>query len=98
VAISSFGQTTLLKNSVEPSAYLEGNFTDREIRRLAGKIEFTLKLISQNPFTFPVSERSVRVRRAVVTKLNIVYYRVSKNQIEILSFFSSRQNPDQLNF
>jgi plasmid stabilization system protein ParE len=78
-------------------AYLEENFTDREIRRLATKLEFALKLIVQNPLTFPKSEKSARVRRAIATKHNTIYYRISKNQIEILSFFSNRQDPGQLN-
>lgn len=79
-------------------AYLEANFTDREIRRLAAKVEFTLKLIVQNPFTFPTSQRSEEVRRAIVTRHNTIFYRVSKNQVELLSFRSNRQDPDHLNF
>lgn len=33
--------------------YLEENFTDKEIRKLALKIESTTELISQNPNIFP---------------------------------------------
>ena len=39
------------------------------------------------------SEIKKDVRRAVVLKLNTLYYRVNENNVEILSFFSNRQNP-----
>lgn len=74
--------------------YLENNFTDREIRKLALKIENTIELISQNPNIFPKSE-SKDVYRAVVLKYNTMYYRVNGVNVEILSFFSNRQNPSK---
>ncbi|MEQ1764716.1 MAG: type II toxin-antitoxin system RelE/ParE family toxin [Pyrinomonadaceae bacterium] len=79
-------------------AYLEENFSDLEIRRVTAKLEFTLKLIVQNPFAFPHSQKSQGMRRALVTRHNTIFYRISRNQVEILSFFSNRQDPDQLNF
>ena len=39
------------------------------------------------------SEIKKDVRRAVVLKFNTLYYRVNENNVEILSFFSNRQNP-----
>ena len=78
--------------------YLEENFTDREIRRLASKLELTLRLIQNNPTTFPVSSKLVGIRRAVVTRHNKLYYRISGKQVEILSFFNSRQDPNSLSF
>lgn len=77
-------------------AYLEENFTERECRRLATRLDFTLRLIKQNPTSYPRSEHAGRVRRAVVNRHNTIYYRVSEKQIEILSFFSNRQDPDRL--
>jgi len=42
---------------------------------------------------FPISDTK-NVRKAVVRKLNTIYYREMKNEIvEIISFFSNRQNP-----
>ncbi len=75
--------------------YLENNWTDREMSKLANDIDKTLSLISNNPKLFPISNRT-QVRRAVLGKLNIIYYREIKNKtIEIISFFSTRQNPDK---
>lgn len=73
--------------------YLETNWTEKELRNLAINLERTLNLISQNPFIFQASDAKKEVRRAVVLSLNTLYYRVYKNNVEIVSFFSNRQNP-----
>ena len=75
--------------------YLEKNWTENELRNLSNEIERTVKLISINPNLFPLSENR-NIRRAVVKKLNTIYYRLKKEEkIEILSFFSNRQNPNK---
>lgn len=74
-------------------AYLEENQTEKELRNLAINLEKTLIIISQNPFIFQESEFKKDVRRAVILSLNTLYYRVLENKVEILSFFSNRQNP-----
>ncbi|MFD1629979.1 type II toxin-antitoxin system RelE/ParE family toxin [Pseudopedobacter beijingensis] len=72
--------------------YLEQNFTEKEIKKLAQKIENVVKLISQNPKLFPKSDKK-NIYRLVILKYNTLYYRVNETDIEILSFFSNRQNP-----
>jgi plasmid stabilization system protein ParE len=83
-----------LENTIE---YLERNWTEREIKRLVAKLEDTLKLISKNPELFQNSD-SKNVRRAVVTKHNVLYYRQKSDALEIISFFSTVQNPNRKNF
>ena len=72
--------------------YIHQHFSDREIKKLAQKIENTTELIAQNPKLFPLSEKK-NVCRAVIMRYNTLYYRIKQNHIEILSFFSNRQNP-----
>lgn len=72
--------------------YIEQHFSDREIKKLSQKIENTTELIAQNPKLFPMSEKK-NVRRAVIMRYNTLYYRIKQNHIEVLSFFSNRQNP-----
>ena len=75
--------------------YLEENWTSKELTKLSVDIERTISLISKNPRLFPVSEIA-NIRKVVVKKFNTMYYRVKKDSsIEILSFFSNRQNPDK---
>ena len=79
-----------LENTIE---YLEENWTEKELQNLALNIEETLKLISQNPELFQGSEIKKDLRRAIILSHNTMYFRVKNNQIEIISFFSNRQNP-----
>jgi len=74
--------------------YLELHFTERELKKLSTELERTLNLISQNPYLFPISELK-GVRRVVVKRFNTLFYREKGKYIEILSFFSNRQNPNK---
>lgn len=75
--------------------HLEENWTEKELRNLSTEIERTIKLISNNPQIFPISDK-MNIRKAVIKKLNTLYYReTEKNIIEILSFFSNKQNPSK---
>lgn len=71
--------------------YLETFFTEKEIKRLAQKIENTTALISQNPYIFQKSDKR-GVFKVVLLKFNTIYYRIKDENVEIVSFFSNRQN------
>lgn len=78
--------------------YLRDNFGEAEVRRLAREIEFVLKYISNFPRAYPESEKQKGVRKAVILKFNSLYYRSDEKMVEILSFFSNRQNPEKIKF
>lgn len=78
-----------LKNTFD---YLEREFTKRELNNLAIEIEHTTKLISQNPELFQKSDFK-NIYRVTILRFNTMYYRINKDEIEILSFFSNRKNP-----
>lgn len=82
-----------LKELEKTIEYLEQNWTDKELRNLAESLEETISLISQNPQIFQASKKKKDIRRAVILSLNSLYYRVSEDKVEILSFFGNRQNP-----
>lgn len=73
--------------------YLKENWTDRELQTLASEIEKTLNLLSHNPNLFQASDIKKDIRRVIIAKHNTLYYRINNNTIEIISFFSNRQNP-----
>lgn len=79
-----------LESTIE---YLEDNWTEKELKNLASKLEETLSLISRNPDLFQKSEIKTNIRRVVILSHNSLYYRFNNDQVEILSFFSNRQNP-----
>jgi len=83
-----------LKELAETYDYLKIHFTKREMNKLSTEIDKTLKLISINPSLFPLSEFK-GVRRIIIKKFNTMYYREKENTVEILSFFSNRQDPNK---
>ena len=78
-----------LESTIE---YLERNFTRKELEKLSQKIENIVSLISQNPRLFSKSDKK-DIYRVTILKFNTMYYRIKGDNIEILSFFSNRQNP-----
>lgn len=83
-----------LSELADTYGYLELNFTPREMKNLSLEIDQVLQLISKKPKLFPISE-SLEIRKVVIKKYNTMYYKVNKNQIEIISFFSNRQSPER---
>lgn len=82
-----------LKELQKTIKFLEENWTEKELKNLATNLEKNLHLISQNPYLFQSSDYKKEVRRAVILTLNSLYYKINENNVEILSFFSNRQNP-----
>ncbi len=82
-----------LENTI---VYLEENWTERELKNFSQELDHTIELISKNPELFQISKKKKNVRRAVVARFNNLYYRLNEDSIEILSFFSNRQDPDKI--
>jgi len=80
-----------LKKTIE---YLETNFSNKELEKLSQKIESIVYLISQNPGLFSKSNKQ-GLYKVTILKFNTLYYRIQGDQIEILSFFSNRQDPQK---
>ena len=72
--------------------YLENNWSESDLKNFARKLDDTIVLISQSPTLFPQSNIKKGVHRAIVAKHNTLYYKISNNEIHILSFFSHRQS------
>lgn len=77
--------------------YLEENWSEKEISTFSRELENAIKLISDNPTIFQIAISHQNLRRAVIAKHNTLYYRINGGSIEIISLFSHRQNPKNLN-
>ena len=82
-----------LKNIIK---YLEYKWTEKEIKKFEKLLDKRLDLISQNPLLFPKAIKSKDIRKSVLTKYTSVYYKINKYDIELLSIFDNRQNPEKL--
>jgi len=76
--------------------YLEHNFSLKEIKKLAKEIEKTVVLISKNPNIFQRIDKSIHIRKVNILKFNTMFYKVNSDNVEILSFYSNRQNIDKV--
>jgi plasmid stabilization system protein ParE len=74
--------------------YLEQNHSDETAADFAIKVSQILDLLSQMPLMYPLVSPQRNVRKCVITKQNLMFYRVLEQKVTILNFFDTRQNPD----
>lgn len=60
--------------------------------------EQSINQIAKNPKQYPLINRKLRIRKVVLTKHNSLFYRESKNHIDILRIYDTRQDPYKLKF
>lgn len=81
------------KNLDKIISYLENEWSERVKQNFIRKLSVMINQIAHSPFMFPASEIKKNVRKCVVTKHTIVYYKVIEKEIEIITIQDSRQNP-----
>ena len=79
-------------------AYLEKEWTDREIRKFVTVTDQKINLIRTNPQLFAITNKRKHIHRTVINKQVVLFYRhvKLKHQIELLLFWNSRRNPSKL--
>jgi len=76
-------------------AYLEENWTQKEISRFITKFEKQLAIVSNFPFAYPISKKK-NVHRCVMSKNITIYYIIRNNTVFLLSIFDTRQDPKKV--
>jgi plasmid stabilization system protein ParE len=84
---------TDMKNIID---YLTKNWTRREIQNFSRRLDKRLDLISVNPNLFPRTTKRKNVRKSVLTKHTVIYYKTESNVVTIVTLFDPRQNPKRL--
>jgi plasmid stabilization system protein ParE len=72
--------------------YLQSNWTAKEIAKFIRATDRTILYISESPLMFRQSKKK-NIREAVITKHNLLLYRIKSRQIELLVFWDTRKNP-----
>ena len=72
--------------------YLERNWEEKVIRSFIQNTEEKLAQVKQRPKMFRRSP-SKNIHEVLITKHNLLLYRIKGNKIELLTFFDTRQNP-----
>ncbi|PTX59793.1 plasmid stabilization system protein ParE [Kordia periserrulae] len=94
VYLSELAEKKLLKLS----DYLLEEWNAKTRNKFLEKFSEKIKQISNLPTSCPQSNEYKGLYKCVVTKQNTFYYRVSNelNEIEIITIFDTRQNPNKL--
>ena len=82
-----------LDNFHEVILYLEKNWTDLVVKDFVTRTEKVIQLISEHPEMFKQVSDQNASREAVITKHNLLIYRVYTNKILLLTVFDTRQHP-----
>ena len=79
-------------------AYLLSNWTKKEATLFLDKLEQLKKTISSNPLIFAYYDKANDIHKAVLTKHNIVYYKVYQKEVTviIITIFNVYQYPEKL--
>jgi plasmid stabilization system protein ParE len=77
--------------------YLEENWTVKEIQKFARLLDLQLNRLTIHPFLFPNSNKYKKIRKSVLTRQISIYYRVTNHDVQIITLFDNRQNPNKLN-
>ena len=76
--------------------YLSSNWTEKEVKKFLKKLDHAVLLIAQRPNLFPHSVYKLGARRFVLTKQVSIIYTVTNLNINILSLFDTRQDPQRM--
>lgn len=68
----------------------------RGINSFLDRVEVALDQIVQNPEFYPIHHPTDRVHRCVIHKRIVLYYRLNNKQIDLLTFWNTYQNPDEI--
>lgn len=82
------------KNSLENLLdYLEKEWSLKIKHAFVSKLDSAIGTISDFPESCPVSKKRNGIYKCVVSKQTSFYYRIKKENIEVIVFFDNRMNP-----
>ncbi|MCF2520646.1 MULTISPECIES: type II toxin-antitoxin system RelE/ParE family toxin [Dyadobacter] len=74
-------------------AYLEENWHEAVIRDFVKRTEHVLHMIADHPGMFRQISENSPMREAVITKHNLLIYKVTDSKVFVLAVFDTRQHP-----
>lgn len=78
--------------------WIEERFTSKEVDDFVITTYEVLDGIEEYPKSYPVSKTLKKVRKAVIHRHSSLYYRVGKEEIELLFFWDNRKNPEDKSY
>jgi len=76
--------------------YLDQEWGDKVKNNFLGKLIKIQHLISTNPFLFMEFSKQKKIHRCLVTKHNFLFYKILKNEVQIITIHDTRKNPNKI--
>ncbi len=78
------------------STWLAENWPIKVLEHFLDLYETKILLISQYPSRYPVIHAPSKLRKAVLTRHNVILYREKESFVEVVSIFDTRQDPGKI--
>ncbi len=80
--------------------FLERKWEPKVISKLFMELELSLKLISDNPYLFPLVSVKKQIRKCVIRKRTILFFLINQktNTVELILLIDGRINPLKFKF
>lgn len=88
--VSIYWTNRALQNAISIKAYLSKNFSDKEIDNFFSLLNAFEIAVIAFPELYPLSSAKRGVRRAILSKVLSTFYRIHKNNIEVLAILDNR--------
>jgi len=85
-----------IENTKQIIVYLKKEWSENSAKKFINVLREKVSYIKRFPNSYHELEGREKIKRCVITKQVTLYYRVAKNEIEVITLFDSRQNPDKL--
>jgi plasmid stabilization system protein ParE len=74
--------------------YLQEVWNEKVVDEFINEIDEQIDRIAEMPYLFPKTEKRENVRKCLINKRVALFYKVTENIIFLLSFRSTRRNPE----
>lgn len=78
-------------------SYLDSNWGLTVMENFLALYEAKVALVAEYPERYPIIHHKSLLRKAVLTRHNMILYRDKNDYIEIISIFDTRQDPGKIN-
>ena len=82
-----------LEDNRKPVDYLLNEWGPEIAQRVTDEIDQTVTQIIAYPEHYPIYKRRKNIRRCVASPQTTIYFKVSKDRVEIVTLFDNRQHP-----
>ena len=77
--------------------YLQDKWGKKEIQNFVDITESVIRQLQKNPAMFKRSKKK-NIHIGLISKHTSLFYRVTPNEIQLLTFWDNRRNPSQLKY